>query len=458
METPKIDNSDTNNSAINNSAINNSAINNSFQVLKKGEYTDEYLLKLADNFMVYYYNNELATIENNRIVNRIFNLYMKTIFDRKLYVEINDLFEFINSLDLTTDIYNLKSGDNLSNLFKYLSSNNVIIPLNNTLNINIVDLLDYIYVNNINMKLNIYFNIIDICYNNIYYLNDNMEEYLQLIGINYSTMNSLVDRKRIRDLNLESIESMLNYLLLGIYNDKLWINDNYLVKLEYILLANKFVLKNVITKYYKVLNKFILLRTINNKILTNSYIQKNKIVLRNKLISYKKQVKSLVSDFLNNYKGVIDDFIVNNNDINILVDGRNIFYSKNKNTNNIDINKIITYDNNIAKYNKYLHNKLKELSVINNIEYIDRQYNHYIIFSANHYQVLKNLQLHNTKILYSPYGLNDDIIQLYLWLSYSCMILISSDKHNDYIKRVLDNNYLIGLITEIKRLYQYNFK
>jgi hypothetical protein len=48
-------------------------------------------------------------------------------------------------------------------------------------------------------------------------------------------------------------------------------------------------------------------------------------------------------------------------------------------------------------------------------------------------------------IIYTPRGLNDDAMLLYLWLSNPGAILFSNDQYNDWANHVMGNHYLMGL-------------
>ena len=178
--------------------------------------------------------------------------------------------------------------------------------------------------------------------------------------------------------------------------------------------------------------------------------------MRNIITNYNKSsIKSAINIFCNNYSNIINNFTYNRVDFNLLIDGRNIFYSKRDDTNNIDLLKIKQFDKNIKDYVTIINNNLINKNVINSND--NRRYNSYLIFNENHKQVLETLQLNNSIILYTPSGTNDDIIQLYLWLSYLGCILISNDKHSNYINKINTDKYLYGLFMEYKIYFNILF-
>lgn len=418
------------------------------------EYENTELTELSKNFIVYYYSSNISTFEEEKI-NRIFNIYMKNIISSKEIILITELLQFINSIDIDNDIYNLKSGNNISNLFKYLKNECILLNFNNVLNEQLCELINYITNEKIKVKLNLYYNIIDICYNNFNYFNGNFGIVIKRFGFNAEELIKLTEEQRIKELNLEVYNEILVFVYNGLRNNYLWLEDEYINKLLGIIISNKFLYKELIKNINSIINKYILVCYNGTDFSIKPLMQKSKIELRNSLIKFNKStVKSAINNFTHTYNYYINKFIHNTTDINVLIDGRNIFYCKNDETNNIDLNKIKEFDSKNNYYNAIITEKMVKKNSLNK-EFPRKIFNYYLIFNENHKDVLNNLKLQNTTLILTPSGLNDDIIQLYLWLSYLGCVLISNDKHSDYINKIKENRYLHGLFMEYKNKYQF---
>ena len=109
-----------------------------------------------------------------------------------------------------------------------------------------------------------------------------------------------------------------------------------------------------------------------------------------------------------------------------LIDGRNWYYKSCQSTindNNLDIKRIKT---DMEAINKY------DISVI-------------FIFHSRHKKVLKNACPSIFDIcIFTPFGKDDDIMSIYLWLSHPQTILLSKDRYTIYshiLKSMKDNSY-----------------
>lgn len=466
-QTQNMDNNDINNDSNDNLDNNNdnvksdgNNINKTSKSYRYNEDEEKKLNELSQNFIVYYYSSNLSDFnENIDKVNRVFNIYMKRIIDERDLGNINKLLEFINSITIDNDIYNLKSGNNISNLFKYINQSNLIVNYSISLSDNIVELLNYVYYNKIKVKTNLYYNLINITYTNFTYFNSNFDGIIKKYGYVIEEVKQFNEKQRIRELNLEVYNKLIDFILLEIKGETLWLSNDYIVKLHFILSCNKYLNKDLIIIFRKHLGKFTLINYDKHYFATNGIIQKEKIKLRNTLINFKKHnIKSAINIFMHNYNYLIDKFVKNRLELNVLIDGRNVFYSKKDSditNNNIDIQSIKAFDSKINSYYKpVINTKLVNNNVLHPQD--RRKYNFYLIFNENHRNVLEPVlsELKNCSIIYTPSGTNDDIIQLYLWLSYLGCVLISSDKHSNYISRITSNNYLHGLFMEYKRLFQ----
>ena len=109
-----------------------------------------------------------------------------------------------------------------------------------------------------------------------------------------------------------------------------------------------------------------------------------------------------------------------------IIDGRNWYYKSCQSTvndNNLDIKRIKTDMEIIAKY---------EISVV-------------FIFHSRHKKILKNACPRIFDIcIFTPFGKDDDIMSIYLWLSHPQTILLSKDRYTIYshiLKSMKDNSY-----------------
>lgn len=428
--------------------------NNSY---KLSEEENKHLMNLSKNFIVFYYSSDMSIYEENiSLINRVFNIYMKNTFEEKQLSKINDILSFINNIKYEEDFYNLKSAKNISNIIKYIKNTNIIFIYNIDLCDNLIELMLYIYNQKIKVKSNVYYNFIDITYTNFNFINTNYNDILINFNLKYDKVYNYEEKQRIKALNLEVYNKLLDYTLFQIKQDNLWLNGEYVSKCKFILSCNKYLYKDLIIMFNKHLYKYLLIFYDNYYFSTNALIQKKKNTLRNIITNYNKSpIKSAINIFCNNYNNIINNFTYNRVDFNLLIDGRNIFYSKRDDSNNIDLLKIKQFDKNIKDYVTIINNNLINKNIINSND--NRRYNSYLIFNENHKQVLETLQLNNSIILYTPSGTNDDIIQLYLWLNYLGCILISNDKHSNYINKINTDKYLYGLFMEYKHLFQYTF-
>jgi hypothetical protein len=413
--------------------------------------------KYVNNFIVYYYSCNLSDLEEQLDkINRIFNLYIKQKINTGNLLEINNIFQFINNLNNENDKYKLKTGNNISNLIKLICNNNFIINTNNILASNISELINNI--SDIKVKSNIYLNLIDIVNNNFIFINKNKLKSNKDKDYNNYNINNLYTNSNYDDLsktlNLFVYNDILNYIINGLSLYKLWIGIDYYIKCCNILNHYNFIDNSLHIKLSNILYNYVNIDLYNNgKWITNFQIQKQKILLRNILINYKKHRCELTM-FKHRYSHFIDQLTFNNNEFIFLIDGRNIFYSTNTGTNNIDINKIKNYDKHINVYNNsIIDNMITKKIIHKNYKYNKQQI--YLIFSESHANIINKLQLKNIFVMYSPKGINDDIIQLYLWLTYLGCILISNDKHSNYISKINANQYFLGLLNDLKTKYQY---
>jgi hypothetical protein len=429
-----------------------SKYNNSSNISKLEEY--------ADNFLVYYYASESTMFEeNSENISRIFNLYMKKIILAPKFdiYDMESLLLFINNLGTNNDKYNLKSSANISNLIKYLLQAKIILINNKIMCEELNNLMIYILQNNIRLKQVAYSNLIEILDNNLKYIERHYTTLINKQGLSHSKFIGFGIHERVEILTLYVYNNILEIISNAVKYDYMWLDYNSIISLNYIIRLKLFFFRKNLILANSMTHKFILYDLNYTNFRTNSIMQKEKVRLRNILIGYDKQpIKKAINKFIRYYQDLVNDFIKNTSELNIFIDGRNIFYCKNENTFNIELNKIVNFDQNIIHATTTIYNKLYQNGIINE-KNRDKQCNYYLIFNENYREILNNLRLENSKILFTPMGTNDDIFQLYLWLSYSGCILISNDKHSDFINKINENVYLKNLFLAIKTDFQYTF-
>jgi negative regulator of replication initiation len=430
---------------------NLSNYNDKSNIIKLEEY--------ANNFLVFYYTAESTMFEEStENINRIFNIYMKKIIlSSKLDIyDMESLLLFINNLG-SNDKYRLKSAANISNLIKYLLQAKIILINNKIICEELNNLMIYILQNNIHLKQVAYINLIEILENNLKYIEKHYTVLINKHGLSHSKFIGFGIHERVEILTLYVYNNILEIISKAIKYDYIWLDYNSINSLNYIIRLRLFFFRKNLILANSMTHKFILYDLNYQNFRTNSIIQKEKIRLRNIIIEYEKQtIKKAINKFIRYYQNLVNTFIKNTTELNIFIDGRNIFYCKNENTFNIDLNKIVNFDQNIIHATTTIYNKLYQTGIIND-KNRDKKINYYLIFNENYREILNNLRLEKSKILFTPMGTNDDIFQLYLWLSYSGCILISNDKHSDFINKINENVYLKNLFLAIKSDFQYTF-
>lgn len=470
------------------------------------EEADEILKNYIYHFPYHYYIivvKKLKKIEIEKI-NRLFNLYIKKEIETKDINKISNLFNFISTIiDIEKNIiddnkyiltpYETDSGhltsnnkesyfdskkflsklnqckinkgivdddrinkindklilinsNNVSNLFKYLSVNNIYL-FDHITYTHIDKLIDHLIMYNIDFKYKFYQGILSIILNYFKYMDD------------FFLKNKYYDKLTW----LDDIYSKFNFntynKLISIFNLKIkkftyWVKISEMIKITQILQFTRFINNSNFIDLKNIYNCHEIYNVNKEGIwFTNCIILKQVIILRNILTNYEVN-KNIISNFIDSYNSIIRNFLLKNNKINVIIDGMNKFYNSNKNnkTDNINLKKIMDYDNNINNNNllitKYLNNK--------NILYSNKQpkVTNYVIFNEMYKDMLDTIPFKNIFILYSPKHINDDIIQLYMFLSYPNTILISNDKHSNYINNLKNNDYYINLFNEIKNIFQ----
>lgn len=404
---------------------------------------DKYVL----HFNYYYHILNEEKLNNSQLnkVNRIFNLYMQQNLNSLSINNLYNLLLFINSLHRfnNKDNLNLLNDSNISNIFKFLSNSNIVLT-NYEIISELSILLDYLVYKDLNLKKIFYISLINIIYVNFCYLDENIKN---------KKINFVSKEQLFKDANLNFYDKIVKIIVNKLNKLDIWLYSNEVISIYNIL---KFInyLKNDTyailkksTYYYNILNME------TNLWSSSSIILKEVSKLRNKLIDYDNN-KILINKFILKYARFINQFLISKNTINIVIDGKNMFYSRNNETHNINVEKLINYDIDINNNNLIIINELKNKKLI--LDTHKPNYNIFIIFNEAHKSILKGLNLSNIYILYSSNEIDDDIIQLYLFLTYPNTVLVSKDKHSNYINKISKNEYKKGLFDAIKFNFQIN--
>lgn len=319
-------------------------------------------------------------------------------------------------------------------------------------------LLNYIKIKEIPKKKIIIkiINSMNMCNNLIKSLNKNVEYLNEEILTNeiiFHSLNSQIDLTN----NFYSFtdEELNNYI-------KVHLNHNYICNLGIKKIVIDFV-KNLFSKYYwfsHIYKKNIIEKkiSIKNTIITNYDIKIFEIPIKDRFIinekckncnnnvlcniipgKFKSEIKKQIFNnltgkqykYLNNLKKELqikksnDKINIQNEKPIIIFDGANIGYF-NKNQKELDFERI----NLIINHNNF--NNIKK----------------YIILNERHRDTIpnkyKNLFIKDDLInlIFTPKGLDDDLISLYIWLSKSNSYLVTNDKFTIHKHKIQENLYL----------------
>lgn len=154
----------------------------------------------------------------------------------------------------------------------------------------------------------------------------------------------------------------------------------------------------------------------------------------------------------------------------VIIDGMNVFYKPNvPNTHNINIKMLQNFLSDPGQQmlyyllGQYIHERFGV--IINEHEY--DQFHIVMIFHERHKRVLDScIQIDpltgkkgapkrtTISYVYTPDGINDDIVALYMWLGNPGAILITNDEHKNYLPNIASNNtYYRTLWAEWRRLF-----
>lgn len=171
-------------------------------------------------------------------------------------------------------------------------------------------------------------------------------------------------------------------------------------------------------------------------------------ILKNKLITKDQQ---WIKQLLKQYQQTLPVIPETGKKVSlVIIDGANWFYNpkdiggkSNLQRNEIDgIGTPVWNENIIGRIRFHMRDKLgyePSEHFIKNLRII-------IVFNEKHklfiYQICEDL---DQFIIYTPRGMNDDAMLLYLWLSNPGALLFSNDQYNDWSNHIAGNHYLTGL-------------
>lgn len=418
-------------------------------------------------------------------LSRKFNIYMKQVLISNNIDDIINLLLFINTLTIENDIYNLKSAVNICNLFKFINQNNLNVSVNLMISHALIDLLKYMEITyKLNdYKTNIIDNIISIVSNNLFNIDANRNAICSDLTISIESIDSMTVSQIIEELNLEIYNALVQFLVVMLNGYIYWLNNESLTKCNNILIYRKYVYKKILYNLNTILMNYYMpeinaVINCNNDILYKwnaTYCNiENRMWLCDLLINRSDPtINGFINSFINHNKPLIETMTYNESQLNVIIDGMNIFYTNKDNYsiyNKIDVKFLLQVIHNIKKYREQITSLLHSSGAIkfhNTNRYNQLpEMNIHFIFNEMHMDVLKlainssgKYKWCNVKdyFIFTRKNINDDIIQLYLWLSYNSVILISKDKHSNYINKIHNNKYLLGLFTEYKNRFQLCF-
>lgn len=425
--------------------------------------------KYSVDFYTFYtnYKNGLITLHDKGVgdfINRVLGLYMINVFtisDKTiLFSKLYDLTLYINENIEEPQIFNEK---NILNFFKSFASDNIYInclkgqiiqqELSNLINLVLVRL------RGIPKKQIFLKTLINIAYNNLDDIKDELD----------STVS-----KNISYILPEFSSSLGKIIHHELINYTHWLEQDYYKKLMYIInykTGISYKIKNDLFKYaskYESRHIYTNFTKSNNSNIKwkSGFYYKNelrKLFAKISNLDTNENIKLLLNRFNSTYNHILTDYLMNNdNKIVITIDAMNIFYSYDKKglhkTKMLDFIESINNGSKDLEIRHYLQEKklFKGSGMIDNLEI-----KYLLVFNEKHKQHINSIletssvNIDNKiEVVYCHKFLNDDIMQLYLLLWFENTMLISNDKHSNYIKTINQDYYYRDLFKNIKENWQ----
>lgn len=427
--------------------------------------------KYSVDFYTFYtnYKSGLITLHDKGVgdfINRVLGLYMINVFtisDKTiLFSKLYDLTLYINENIEDPLIFNEK---NILNFFKAFASGNIYIncqkgqliqqEFSNLINL-IITRLRGIPKKQIFLKT-----LINIAYNNLDDIKDEMES---------------TETKNISYILPEFSDSLGKIIHHELINYSHWLEQDYYKKLMYIInyktgISHK--IKNDLFKYAsKYETRHILKYSFNNSDIKwkSGFYYKNE--LRNLFakisnLQTNENIRLLLNRFNTKYNHILTNYLMDNdNKIVITVDAMNIFYSYDKKglhkTKMLDFIESINNGSKDLEIRRYLHDKYQ---CVRSDSSDNLEIKYLLIFNDRHEQHINSILETSgcniddkMEVVYCHKFLNDDILQLYLLLCFENTMLISNDKHSNYIKIVNQEYYYRDLFKNTKDNWQISPK
>jgi hypothetical protein len=321
--------------------------------------------------------------------------------------------------------------------------------------------IDYIFINmknNVNCNYNYYLdNILPIIINRNIYLNEiniNRLLYIKLYYNNFYLNNFYLDNFQIT--NKCKIYKSVNKNITFLISKN--ILDYNIVKLHNTI--------NCIPKY--------IIKSNNNQLASlNKHLELKKYFISSILYQELINIKNILFKNDNKwcniiYKNLINHFNIYNiyNSKIIIIDGRNTLYINNNNDfNNLNLKLLNIYlnksvYNNVFIIFNYRHKKLLCKYIENYLISKNYGFKLYNTISNNKYNNFLKLTivnkdiLNNIYLIFTPTGVDDDLMTIYLKLTFPYAKLKSNDKYGKYFEIVKRNNdYSYDLLKKICNIH-----
>lgn len=230
-----------------------------------------------------------------------------------------------------------------------------------------------------------------------------------------------------------------------------------------LLRFNTILSEDTLTLISQTLKRFIrndlLISKITQKWYNDYELIESLNILKNKIITKEQQwIKQLLKQYIQTLPIIPDS----GKKVNlVLIDGANWFYNpratggkSNLLRDEIDnIGTPIWNDVIISRIRTQMRDKFG----YEPNEYFIKNLRIIIVFNERHrpfiHQICADL---DQFIIYTPRGMNDDAMLLYLWLSNPGAFLFSNDQYNDWSNHVTGNHYLMGLWAHWTALMKIN--
>lgn len=439
------------------------------------ETRDEYIIRHPDCDEPDTYSKPSA--HSCMLVKRVFDNYLLTpeVSD---YLKLVEVLRFCNDLLITGDIFELINGTSMNIIFTQIYNYGIILSELENGGITIKNILSHISTQKLKpglLELLIY-----IVYKNLTELTGvtsrtNSHDIRSLSVSSDISANGIMKGDMKGDIrsdvmlsaslgdsllkyNTVSGINIYNYIIQWVFNKfkarMFWITpDLYSGSLK-LLRFSTILTEDTCSLISQTLKRFIKPELLISKVSQPNtwYIEyeltESLNILKNKIITKDQQ---WIKQLLTQYRQTLPVIPETGKKVSlVLIDGANWFYNpkaiggkSNLQRDEIDgIGTPVWNDSIIGRIRFHMRDKLgydPSEHFIKNLRII-------IVFNERHkpfiHQICEDL---DQFIIYTPRGMNDDAMLLYLWLSNPGSLLLSNDQYNDWSNHIAGNHYLMGL-------------